>query len=203
MDWDQMPDQPTTEETVAGLKDRNFNPLIVNDSKEALEKLKQIIPAGADVMTGASTTLEEIGFIDYLKNNQHPWQNWKDRIFAEKDSEKQRDSRRMSTTAGFFLGSVQAITRDGRVLGCDATGSRQGGYVFGAKNVIWVTGINKLVSDLDMAFRRLREHCLPLEDAHIKKQGGTGSFIGKMVIYEREVQPHRITTILIRERLGF
>jgi hypothetical protein len=63
--------------------------------------------------------------------------------------------------------------------------------------------VNKLVPDLDTAFRRLREYCLPLEDAHVKKQGGTGAYIGKMVIYEREGRPNRITTLLINEKLGF
>ena len=154
-------------------------------------------------MTGASTTLEEIGFVELLVSKKHPWQNWKERILAEKDPEKQRDIRRSSNTAGYFLGSIQAITLDGRVLGVDATGSRQGGYVYSAKNVIWVTGVNKLVPDLDTAFRRLREYCLPLEDAQQKKKGAAGSYIGKMVIYEREGRPNRITTLLIKEKLGF
>ncbi len=55
MDWNRMPAQITLEETADGLKDHNFNPLIVNDRKEALEKVKQIILRDADVMTGVST----------------------------------------------------------------------------------------------------------------------------------------------------
>jgi hypothetical protein len=111
--------------------------------------------------------------------------------------------RRASTTAEYFLGSVQAITETGQVMGVDASGSRQGGYVFGAKHVLWVVGVNKIVSDLDMAFRRLHEHIVPLEDARMKKTGAPGTFIGKMVVYEREGIPDRISTILIKEKLGY
>ena len=203
MDWNRIPDESTVEKTMAGMRERNFNPMLVPDRNSALEKLKQLIPPGADVMTGSSTTLEEIGFIGHLISKKHPWQNWKDRISVQKDPEKQSDLRRASTTAGYFLGSVQAIAESGQVLGTDASGSRQGGYVYSAKNVIWVVGVNKIVSDIDMAFRRLHEHCVPLEDARMKKVGAPGTFIGKIVIYEKEARPQRISTILIREKLGF
>jgi hypothetical protein len=203
MDWNKIPDQSAIDRTMAGLRARNFNPVLVENRGEALGKLQQMIPAGAEVMTGSSTTLSEIGFIDLLKGGKHPWRAWKDRILAEKDQAKQNDLRRASTTAEYFLGSVQAITETGQVLGVDASGSRQGGYVFGAKHVLWVVGVNKIVSDLDMAFRRLHEHVVPLEDARMKKTGAPGTFIGKMVVYEREGIPDRISTILIKEKLGY
>ncbi|MDP2743582.1 MAG: LUD domain-containing protein, partial [Dehalococcoidia bacterium] len=115
----------------------------------------------------------------------------------------QADLRRLSTTAEYFLGSVQAVAETGEVLGTDASGSRQGGYVFGAKNVIWVVGVNKIVADLEMMLKRLHEHVVPLEDARMKKAGSSGTFIGKMVVYEREGVPNRISTILVKEKLGF
>ncbi|MDD5082780.1 MAG: lactate utilization protein [Dehalococcoidales bacterium] len=203
MDWNKIPDETIIQKTMTGLRQRNFNPVVVADRNGALKKLRQMIPDGSELMTGSSTTLEEIGFIPLLTTNQHPWRNYKDKIFAEKDPQKQMDLRRASTTAEYFIGSVQAITESGQVLGTDASGSRQGGYVYSAKNVIWVVGLNKVVVDLDMAFRRLREHCVPLEDARMKRIGAAGTFVGKMVVYEREALPHRISTILVREKLGF
>ncbi len=89
MNWDKIPDQPTIEKLLAGMRERNFNPVVVPDRQSALEKLKQMIPAGSEVMTGGSTTLEEIGFIDLLASNKHPWRNLKDKVFAEKDPQKQ------------------------------------------------------------------------------------------------------------------
>ncbi len=202
MDWTKIPAQEAIDKTMAGLQERGFDPVLVPDGGSALEKLKQMIPTGAEVMTGDSTTLKEIGFTDLLKSDKHPWQNWKDRIIPEKDSEKEHDLRRASTTAEYFIGSVEAITESGQVLGADASGSRQGGYIYGAKKVIWVVGVNKIVSNLDVAFKRLYEHCLPLEDARMKSMGIPGAFVGKVVVYEREFFPQRISTILIGEKLG-
>jgi len=68
--------------------------------------------------------------------------------------------------------------------------------------VIWVAGINKLVPNLENGLRRVREVALPLEDQRMKRQGGQGSSIGKLVIFERE-RPGRITLVLVGEHLGF
>ena len=202
-DWDRLPDTAVLEKTIAGLRRRNFNPVMVEDGEAAMEMLHNIIPPGKEVMTGSSTTLEQIDFIPLLISGEHPWRNWKDIILAEKDRAKQTALRRKSVTSDYFLGSVQAITESGQVIAVDATGSRNGGYVFAAQNVVWVTGINKIVSDLDMAFRRVYEHCVPLEDARMKRTGGKGTTVGKFVIYENEAVPDRITTILIKRNLRF
>ncbi len=203
MDWNKLPDEASINRVMAGLKERGFNPLIFPDRAAALARLKQLIPAGSDVMTGSSTTLEEIGFTEYLRSREHPWKNWKDMIYAEKEAERQLALRRQATTAGYFLGSVQVLTESGEALGVDATGSRQGGYVYAAAKVIWVVGINKIVPDMAAAFRRLREHCVPLENERIRQTGGAGTTVGKIVLYERESLPGRVTTLLIREKLGF
>ncbi len=203
IDWDHLPAQPVIDMVMAGLRERNFNPVLVEDGEAALEMLRHIIPPGKEVMTGSSTTLEEINFIPLLISGEHPWRNWKDRILAEKDRAARAALRRQAVAADYFLGSVQAITESGQVVAVDATGSRNGGYVYAAQHVIWVSGTNKIVGDLDMAWRRVYEHCVPLEDARQKGLGNSGASVGKLVVYEREYLPERITTILIKQKLGF
>ena len=44
---------------------------------------------------------------------------------------------------------------------------------------------------------------MPLEDERQKKLGNKGTKIGKVVFYEYESVPERITTILIKRNLGF
>lgn len=39
MDWNQIPDKTTFEKTMAGLRQRNFNPVFVPDSRVALEQM--------------------------------------------------------------------------------------------------------------------------------------------------------------------
>jgi len=88
------------------------------------------------------------------------------------------------------------------VIAADASGSRQAFYVYGPSHVIWVAGINKLVPTVEAGIRRVREVALPLESERMRRGGGTGSSIGKLVVYERE-RPGRTTLILVGENLGF
>ena len=58
---------------VQSLKERNFDAEVLETKEEALSRIKELIPAGSSVMNGASKTLEQIGFTDYLKSGQHGW----------------------------------------------------------------------------------------------------------------------------------
>lgn len=202
MDWNRIPSMQEIEAAMQALRARNFNPAYVPDREKALATLLEWIPDGAEVMEGFSTTLIEIGFVDYLKNSDR-YQYWRKRFQEEPDEQKRRDLRRQATTAEYFVGSVQAVAMTGEVVSCDNSGSRQGAYVYGAKNVIWVAGVSKIVPDLEMALRRTRDYALPLEDARMKSVGAKGSRIGKLVIYEYEIIPQRIRTLLVGETLGF
>ena len=191
------------ERTFAALKQRGITSIYVVDRHAALERVLGLIPKGSTVAHGSSTTLQEIGLIDRLKDPasgvryQNPeWQ-------AESDANRRvRIRAKLSVEADYYLGSIQAICETGEVLGADQSGSRQAFYVYGPPHVIWVAGINKLVPNVQEGLRRVREVALPLEDQRVKRQGGQGSSIGKLVIYERE-RPGRFTLVLVGERLGF
>ncbi|GIH00626.1 hypothetical protein Pma05_71980 [Plantactinospora mayteni] len=62
-------------------------------------------------------------------------------------------------------------------------------------------GLNGVV--LPGALQRIREHCLPLEFQRVQEATGQGSFVGKILIFEREAIPDRTAVILIREPIGF
>ena len=203
MDWNKLADEKTLEKTVHTLKERGIEVTIVNDRKEALEKVKELIPKGAEVMNGFSTTLEEIGFVEYLKSGKHGWNNLHESILAEKDQQKQATLRTKSTLAEYYLGSVHAISSKGEVVVASASGSQLPAYVFSSPHVIWVAGINKITDDLDSAIKRLREHVFPLENERMKKMGFPGSMMGKIVIFEKEMVPGRLTLVLVKEKLGF
>ncbi len=202
MSWDTLPSDETIQETVAALEKRGIGVVVVATKDEALERLKALIPAGAEVMSGGSGTLEQIGFVPLLKSGDHPWHSIRGDILAEKDPGRQAALRRQAGTAEYFLGSVHAIARTGEVVVASQSGSQQGAYVFDSPHVIWVAGAQKITADLESALRRVREYCLPMEDQRVRKLSIPGSAIGKLVIFEREVTPHRITLILVRERVG-
>jgi hypothetical protein len=190
-------------EVVENIKSRGINVILVNNKKQALEKIKEMIPKGSEVSNGSSTTLDEIGFIDYLKSGKHGWRNIHEEIIKEKNMQKQMDLRRKSVTAEYFLGSINAIAKTGELVACDASGSRVSAYPFAAKNLILVAGTNKISENLEEAIKRVREYVYPLEDERAQKEYGMPSTMGKWVIIEREIFPNRITLILVKEKLGF
>ena len=201
--WDYNPSDQEIHETIKNVQDRGIIVHLVKNRKEALEKIKELIPKGAEVMNGSSTTLIEIGFVDYLKSENHGWNNFHESILSEKDPQKQGDLRRKADTSEYFLASVNAIAKTGELVAADASGSRVGAFPFTAKNLILVAGINKITNNLDEALQRLREYAYPLENVRAKEAYGMGSMIGKIVIMNKEMFKGRTTLILVKEKLGF
>lgn len=186
------------------LKARNITPIIVDTKEQALAEIKKLVPRGGSVMNGSSQTLQEIGFIDYLKAGEHGWNNVHEEILKEKDPAKQARLRKESVLADYFLGSVHAITDAGQVVVASASGSQMPSYAFTSDNVIWVAGVQKIVPTLDAAFARIKDHVVPLEDTRMKGAGYPGTVWARTLIIEREIMPNRhLTMILVKEKLGF
>lgn len=204
MNYEHLASEETIEKVAAGLKERNINVVVVDTKAEALEKIKELIPAGAEVMNSASVTLQEIGFVDYLKERKHGWNNVHEKIFAEKDPARQAELRKQSILADYFLGSVHAVTEAGQLLVASASGSQIPSYAFSSDNVIWVVGTQKIVPDFDQAMKRIYDFVYPLENKRMQSVGYPGSTIGRLLIIEREIMPNRkLTVIFVKEKLGF
>ena len=204
MKYDTLASKETVERTMKALKPRGINAEFVNKKEDALNRLKKLIPPGAEVMTGGSTTLDQIGFTEILISGKHPWKNLKDEILAEKDPAKQMELRKRSITSEYMIGSVHAVVETGEVLVVNATGSSLPAYSFSSDNVIWVVGTQKIVPTVEEGFKRLREYCFPLEDKRMKSIGYPGSALGKFLLFEREILENRkVTLIFVNEKLGF
>src|SRR5205814_6744504 len=98
----------------------------------------------------------------------------------------------------FALGSVHAITSDGTLVVASASGSQLASYVWGAANVIFVVGAQKLVSSAEAARERIYQHSLVLEDARAVAAYGQHSYVGKIMEIHQEL-PGRIHIVLVRE----
>jgi hypothetical protein len=195
-------DAETLERTAAALRERGLQAQIAESGAAARSAVTDLIPATAGVLTVASQTLQEIGLIGEI--NESGRFNSLRRELAKLDFQTQRDEmRRLGGTPDYVVGSVQAITEDGIVVCASATGSQLAPYAYGAGRVIWVVGAQKIVPDLPTAFRRIREHCYPLEDARAQRAYGQPSSVSKALIIEAERVPGRTTVLLIPEVLGF
>jgi len=208
MDYTQLASEESITKVVAGLKERGFEPVVVNTKEEALAKVKELIPAGASVMNGASKTLEAIGFIDHLKAEGHGWDNLHKGIVEETDEEKKKQLRRAALTSEYYAGSVHALAESGEMLIASNTGSQLPHIVYSSPNVVFVVSTQKIVPSLTDAHKRLLEHVVPLEDARMKEVYGpqAGTAVNKVFVYHREntgFTGRKIHVVLVKERLGF
>jgi LUD domain len=203
--WERVPGEETIRRTVSALKSRGISAEFVPNRREALELVAGLIPAGAELMTASSRTLDEIGFLALLKSGKHQWTSLNDIVYAEKDPAKRAELRRRNINVDYFLGSVHAITETGETIVASASGSQIPSYAFTSKNVIWVAGTQKIVPNLEEGLRRVREHSLELETARMKSLGFPGSTIAKILIVEREPAQlgRKVSMILVNEKLGF
>jgi len=200
---DRLPDDETIEETVSNLESRGFDVVVVDDADEALDAVRSHVPAGASVMNGHSTTLEEIGFTDYLSAGDHDWESLPDEIWSIDDDAERQAARRRSQTADYFLGGINAVAQSGELVAADLSGSRIGAYPFAASNVVIVSGVNKIVPTLDDALDRLESVAYPLENERAQEAYGVESAIAKQLIFRRETEEGRTTVVLVREQLGY
>lgn len=205
MDYRNIPSPETVERTMAALQERNFEPILVGNKEEALAKIKELIPTGASIMNGTSTTLQEIGFIDHLKAGQHGWNNLHEAIVHEADPAKQNELRRHALLSEYYLGSVHAMSESGELVIASNTGSQLPHIVYSSPNVILVVSTNKIMPNYDDAIRRLHEHVIPLEDKRMQATYGSGTYLSKLFIFYREpvFTGRKIKIILVNEPLGF
>ena len=200
--WDRMPGERVLAETVLAMEKRGMKVIVASGRKDALEKLRGLVPEGAEVMNGTSTTLIEIGFIDALERGDMGWRSVHKVINSENDEAKRHELRRKSVCSDYFVSGVNAIARTGELVACDRSGSRVGAFPFAAKNLIIVAGANKIAPSLEDALRRVREFAYPLENVRAKRVYGVGSVLGKFVILAAE-ETGRVTVVLVKERLGY
>ncbi|KAF9547082.1 hypothetical protein EC957_008931 [Mortierella hygrophila] len=189
-----------------GLEKAGFKVHVVENRGEAFNTIKNLIPAGASVNNAHSTSLEEIGFVTYLKG-ETAWNNVHATILAESDPAKQGELRRtIGSTVDYYLTSVAAVSEDGKLAHGDLSGSKVGGVSFGAANVIVLAGANKIVKDEKEAFTRTTEFALAAESARARDAYGVPA--SALIHYEviraaNPFNPGRIQVVLVKEALGF
>ncbi|QQG38351.1 MAG: lactate utilization protein [Candidatus Kaiserbacteria bacterium] len=205
MEYTKLATEEIIEKAVHELEARRFKTARVQNRAEALEYIKKTIPAGASVMNGSSVTLEEIGFVDYLKAGGHPWRNLHEEILNEPDKDKRAQARMHAVVSDYYLGSVHALTEGGEMVIGSNTGSQQPHLSYTSQNLILVVGTQKIVPDLPAALERLEKHVIPLEDEHMKGLYGSGTQHNKtLILYgESSMMKRNATVLLVEEKLGF
>jgi L-lactate utilization protein LutC len=189
------------ERAAAALSAHGFAVEILADAAAARTRIKDLIPAGASVFTGASETLRLSG-IDEDINKSRRYDSLKSRPPLDRATQRNEIWAALSTP-DVMVGSVAAVTETGSLVAASASGSQLPGYAGAAARVIWVVGAQKVVPDLAAALRRVEEHCLPLESERAMRAYGQPSAINRVLILNAEPDPGRGTVLLLREAIGF
>ncbi len=196
-----LPDDQTLAATVIALEEHGSSVEIVDDLDAAREAVLARIPEGSSVMTNTSVTLEETGIAAAI-DGDGPYESARNKMMAFGSATPTQEMKAIGGQPDFALGSVHAVTHDGRLFIASASGSQLASYAWGAANVIFVVGAQKLVPSAEAARERIIEHSLILEDARAIATYGQHSFVGKILEIHQEL-PDRIHVVLIRQAVGF
>jgi len=196
-----LPDEPKLQATVTALEEHGFSAEVVGDLDAARQAVLARIPRGASVMTNASVTLAETGIADAI-NDGGGWDSARNRMYALDFATQAQEMKVIGGQPDYALGSVHAVTHEGVLVIASASGSQLASYAWGAANVIFVVGAQKLVPDLATAHQRIYQHSLPLEDARAQVAYGQHSQVGKILEIHQEL-PGRIHIVLVRRQVGY
>ncbi len=196
-----LPDDQTLAATVVALEEHGFSTEVVDSLDAAREAVLARIPRGSTVMTNTSVTLEETGIAAAI-NDGGPYESARNAMFALDFATQAQEMKAIGGQPDYALGSVHAVSRDGMLVIASASGSQLASYAWGAANVIFVVGAQKLVPNTEAARERIYQHSLVLEDARAQAAYGQHSSVGKILEIHQEL-PGRIHIVLVRQQVGF
>jgi hypothetical protein len=200
--FDTLAGEDSVLRTAAALEANGMTVLRAADAADAKRIVLDLIPEGSQVHHGASQTLDATGITAALDESGR-YEALGPRVRTMDRATQADEIRRLSATPDVMLGSVHAVTETGSVMAASMSGSQLAPYVGGAGRVILVAGTQKIVADLDEGLRRINDYAFPLEDARAQAAYGIHSSVNKIVIINREINPGRITIVLVDEALGF
>lgn len=201
--WKKVANDTIIATTAEALKKNNIDVIVVATGEEAKQKTLELLPKQAEVMTMTSVTLQDTGLIEAI-DESGDYQSVKKTLASMNRETLHAAMQKLGSAPDWAVGSVHAVTQDGHVLIASNTGSQLPAYAYGSQHVIWVVGAQKIVKNVDDGMKRIYDYVLPLEaDRARKAYGVAGSNVSKLLIINKEVQPQRLTMIIVKEQLGF
>lgn len=209
-------------EAIKGMETNGLTAFYVPTQEEACTKILEMIPQGASVGWGGSVSLFNMGILRTLmKSGKYDCRNpfrggMPPAITREQMLEQMRDT----LLVDVYIAAANAITLSGQIVMIDGTGNRAAAMLFGPKNVIIVAGANKIVSNYEMAVKRIRDyvapmtarmlgfnppcvevgHCVPAKDGHCLSPE---RICHSTIVIDGQQDAGRTTVIIVGEEMGF
>lgn len=206
------------------LEKNKMRPLFAETKDDALKYVKDMLFDGAVITWGGSMSVIECGIDSILKEAKYCFM---DRSREGITPEEQQECFKASIGADFFFCSANAITENGEIVNVDGLANRISSIAFGPKNVVMIVGKNKLVTDLNEAFLRVKKIAAPKNCVRLNKNtpcaklGHCVSLLNNdnpdfadgcncddriccdYMISATQRQKNRITVIFVNENLGY
>jgi hypothetical protein len=206
---------PRIQKLLDNWKRRNINGIYCNSKDDAHKKILEFIPESSSIGFSGSQTLEQLEIIEMLESRGN---NVLNQYAPQLSRDESMRMRRLSTQADYYLCSANAVSVTGELVFFSAYGHRIAG-IAAADRVLVVCGVNKLMDNRLAAVIRAREFAAPLNVRRLKwdtpcsKDGichdeeclapDYNRMCCQMLILESEVDPERLTVVLVGEELGF
>ena len=150
---------------IKNMEKRNITGMYFETKEEALKAILEMMPEGSAISNGGSMTNEEIGLMDAVRNGNY---HFIDRTaFSNKEEEKKVKAEIF--TCDYFLMSTNAITLDGELINIDGAGSRLSYLIYGPEHVFVIAGMNKVVSDVESGYKRIKDIASPANTVRLNK----------------------------------
>jgi acyl-CoA hydrolase len=198
---DTRADDQRIERVAAVLRSHNLEAIVVDTGADARRTVLDLIPEGAEVHSGKSKTLEDVGlFTELIESGRYDAVRKRTSQMDRKTHG--REIRKLIAAPDVMVGSVAAVTDDGSLVAASATGSQLAAYAAGAGRLILVVGSQKIVPDLDAALKRINDVVFPYELAQVRERLGVDTVLEKVLIIYGEWLKGRTTIVLVREPVG-
>ena len=191
------------------LKSCGYDAHFVNTKDEALALSKTYIKKDMSVGLGGSTSVAEIGLLDYIVKNDDltVFNQYEKGISMDENI----DRRRKGMLTDIFVTGTNALTRDGKLVNADGSGNRVAAMIFGPKKVLVIVGINKIVENIEDGFTRVMDICAV---KNIDRMNSKAIEMGKpprhnldnianKFTYIKADEKDRMVLIIVNEALGF
>lgn len=207
--------------TMENLEKNGFKPYFVETKEEVVPLVKTLINKGESVSNGGSVSLQETGVMELLKSGDY---DFIDRSGLE--GEELRNAYIRAFGCDTFFCSSNAVTENGELYNVDGNSNRVACIVYGPRQVVMVVGVNKIVSNINEAVKRVKEQAAPLNTKRLSCNTPcqvTGKCISlnkedamicdgcaspqrvccNYVISAKQRHKDRIKVIIVNENLGF
>ena len=153
--FDKLANSSTINNVVQALNSNGIETIVVENGEEAKKKSLEILPEGKEIMTMVSTTLDTISLSTEINKEGSQYKPVRDKLYAMDRKTQEREMKSLGGVPEWAIGSVHAITEEGQILVASASGSQLPAYTYGATNVLWIVGVQKIVKNLEEGLKRI------------------------------------------------